>query len=271
MKAIKTKNDKQICKVIYFDEDSVTDYLQIIAGGSLEKTTELLEQSGDKEKAELEAKGGFSIGALWKSLIGANASIGASLQAEASFSTDQMVKNIVKNTLLSDFIDSVQSEEKCAIKHFKGYELTAPDNSLSFIAVISPYLNMLKGAPSIPAGDFNIAVEKLDNTIKQAKGYYEFVGENKEKNRVIFRFNIKSFKNNYKIADLLKMDIILYAIKVGTSTINDLTFNNEIGSHSYPKDNPDYKEIKTPEEDQDKNAQPLNVYDVLLAGVESDD
>ena len=182
-----------------------------------------------------------------------------------------MVKNIVKNTLLSDFIDSIQSEEKSAIKCFKGYELTAPDNSLSFIAVISPYLNMLKGAPSIPAGDFNIAVEKLDNTIKSAKGYYEFIGEDKEKNRVIFRFNIKSFKNNYKIADLLKMDIILYAIKVGTSTINDLTFNNEIGSHSYPKDNPDYKELNAPEEDQDKNAQPLNVYDVLLAGVESDD
>ena len=71
MKGKKTKTDKQICKVIYFDEDSVTDYLQIIAGGSLEKTTELLEQSGDKEKAELEAKGGFSIGALWRSLIGA--------------------------------------------------------------------------------------------------------------------------------------------------------------------------------------------------------
>ena len=53
MRTKKAETDKQICKVIYFDEDSVTDYLQIIAGGSLEKTTELLKQSGDRGKAEL--------------------------------------------------------------------------------------------------------------------------------------------------------------------------------------------------------------------------
>ena len=36
----------KICKIVYFDEDSVTDYVQIVAGGTLEKTTELLFDEG---------------------------------------------------------------------------------------------------------------------------------------------------------------------------------------------------------------------------------
>ena len=35
----------KICKIVYFDEDSITDYVQIVAGGSLETTTELLKSS----------------------------------------------------------------------------------------------------------------------------------------------------------------------------------------------------------------------------------
>ena len=27
---------EKICKIVYFDEDSVTDYVQIVAGGELE-------------------------------------------------------------------------------------------------------------------------------------------------------------------------------------------------------------------------------------------
>ena len=62
---------------------------------------------------------------------------------------------------------------------------------------------MLNGGANIPAGEFYIAIDKLDNTIKNAKSYYEFVGI-REEEKVIFRFNIKSFKNNYKAADFRK-------------------------------------------------------------------
>ena len=45
----------KICKIVYFDEDSVTDYVQIVAGGTLEKTTELLNSSdlSEEQKADL--------------------------------------------------------------------------------------------------------------------------------------------------------------------------------------------------------------------------
>ena len=42
---MKDRNETtQLCKIVYFDEDSVTDYVQMVDGGELEKTTELLDR-----------------------------------------------------------------------------------------------------------------------------------------------------------------------------------------------------------------------------------
>lgn len=38
----------RLCKIVYFDEESVTDYIQIVEGGNLEKTTELLNETTKK-------------------------------------------------------------------------------------------------------------------------------------------------------------------------------------------------------------------------------
>lgn len=222
----------------------------------------------------------LELGGVLKALVGFEIKGSVDAGLETSFNTNQMVKNIVKNTILTDFIDLIDelsSEEKdgvqnCgAINKFTGYKIYAPKDSLSYVALISPYLSMLKGGTNIPAGDFNIAIDKLDNTIKNAKGYYEFVG-NRGEEQVIFRFNIKSFKNNYKTTDLQKMKISIYAIKVGQSTIEKLNFNNEfeIEENFSKKDNPEYEKKKKKVEDTSVEKL-LDIYDVLLAGVESDD
>lgn len=274
------KKNIGLCKIVYFDEESVTDYIQIVEGGKLEKTTELLNETNDRGNGNISGKGSIGIGGVLKALVGFEVKTSVEAQLETSFNTNQMVKNIVKNTILTDFIDlidgiSIEETEKIrrngAIHKFTGYKIYAPKESMSYVALISPYLSMLKGGTNIPAGDFNIAIDKLDNTIKNAKGYYEFVGTYKDK-KVIFRFNIKSFKNNYKAADLQKMDISIYAIKVGTSTIEKLNFNNEFeieGNYSR-KDNPEYE--KKEEEKKDETIkEELPVFDVLLAGVEAYD
>lgn len=59
-----------------------------------------------------------------------------------------------------------------------------------------------------------MTVSKMNQGIRNTKGYYELIGT-KEKNeddsnrkvvdKRIFRFNIDSFKNNYRIQDLRKM------------------------------------------------------------------
>ena len=205
---------EKICKIVYFDEESVTDYVQIVAGGELENTTELLKSSEvyQKNNAQVEGKVGF--GGLLKALLGWEANAAAGLSAGLTFDSAKMVKNIVKNTILTDFINVIEEASdgkrvsklpKGTIKQFKGYKISAEKDSLSYMVMISPYLSMLKNETSIPAGEFNIAIDKLDNALRNAKGYYEFVGT-KGKSRVVLRFNINSFRNSYTNSDFLKMD-----------------------------------------------------------------
>ena len=270
----------KICKIVYFDEDSVTDYVQIVAGGELENTTELLKSKDTKEEQNLQANGKVGIGGVFKALLGWEAGVSADMSAGLSFNSSKMVKNIVKNTILTDFLKTIEDTSlgkttsrlpKGTIKQFKGYKISAEEDSLSYMVMVSPYLSMLKNGSSIPAGEFSIAVDKLDNALRHAKGYYEFVGT-KGRSRVILRFNINSFRNNYTISDLLKMDLSIYAIKVGRTSLENLNVNKELGMNVsvIPKDNPSY-EPNTDTEVTTTASPILDVFDVLLAGVEADD
>ena len=103
--------DSKICKIVYFDDEAITDYVQIAAGGELQSTTELLNSREGKEKqsASAGAKGG--IGGIFKALLGWEASANVDVSAELGFSSNKMVKNIVKNTILTDFLKLIESEE----------------------------------------------------------------------------------------------------------------------------------------------------------------
>lgn len=271
---------QKICKIVYFDEDSVTDYVQIVAGGELENTTELLKSRDAQEEQNVQANGKVGISGIFKALLGWEAEASADISAGLSFNSSKMVKNIVKNTILTDFLNTIEDCSqgknnsrlpKGTIKKFKGYKISVEEDSLSYMVMVSPYLSMLRNESLIPAGEFNIAVDKLDNALRHAKGYYEFVGT-KGRSRVILRFNINSFRNSYTISDLLKMDLSIYAIKVGRTSIENLNVNKELGVNVsvVPKDNPSY-EPSTDSEEAPTYSPILDVFDVLLAGVEADD
>lgn len=149
--------------------------------------------------------------------------------------------------------------------------VSAEKDSLSYMVMVSPYLSMLRSDSSIPAGEFNIAIDKLENALKNAKGYYEFLGT-RGKSKVILRFNINSFKNGYTISDLLKMNLSIFAIKVGRTTLDMLNVSKELEMNVsiIPKDNPSYEENSV-EENTSDSSKLLNVFDVLLAGVEAVD
>lgn len=272
---------EKICKIVYFDEESVTDYVQIVAGGELEETTELLKSRDAKEGQEAQVSGKVGISGLFKALLGWEAEGSAKVSAGLEFNSSKMVKNIVKNTILTDFLNTIDESRsgksstrlpKGTIKQFKGYKISAEKDSLSYMVMVSPYLSMLESDSSIPAGEFSIAVDKLDNALRHAKGYYEFVGT-KGRSRVILRFNINAFRNSYTISDLLKMDLSIYAIKVGKTTLENLNVNKELGMNVsvLPRDNPSYESSsETDEEETSSNSPILDVFDVLLAGVESE-
>jgi hypothetical protein len=138
--------------------------------------------------------------------------------------------------------------------------------------MVSPYLSMLKSGSGIPAGEFKLSIDKMESALKNAKGYYEFIGT-RGRSQVILRFNINALKNNYKINDLLKMNLSIYAIKVGTTSLDKLNINKELDIDVTPivKDNPEYVDediLEVSDELKNKN---LDVYDVLLAGIEIND
>ena len=271
---MKRTNRTKLCKIVYFDEESITDYIQIIAGGQLEKTSELFDQSADTGDAAVQAKGSIGVSRIFKSLLGIEASVSTEGNLGLSFNSERIARNIVKNTILTDFVeiitpkDSKNSEaDNNSISRFEGYRISAPKDSLTYVALISPYLSMLKSGTSIPAGDFSIAADRLDHTIKSAKGYYEFLAE-KDLHRVILRFNINSFKNNYKATDLIKMELSIFAIRVGVSSVEQLNVNSELGIHSAVIDNPTYSANSNVKASPGSD-ELLELYDVVLAGVES--
>ena len=88
----------RLCKIVYFDEESVTDYIQIVKGGRLEKTTELLNETKDKGQAGVDAKASVGIGGVLKALVGLELKTNVDTELETSFNTNQMAKNILKNS-----------------------------------------------------------------------------------------------------------------------------------------------------------------------------
>lgn len=129
---------------------------------------------------------------------------------------------------------------------------------------------MFKSGQGISAGDFDISVDKLDTALAKAKGYLEFLGEREGVNdRVILRFNRAAFKNNYRSTDLMKMHLTLYAVHVGSCSLDDLAADNEIKLEGFTsQDNPDYIP-KKPVQQRVDITEELEMYDVILAGVES--
>ena len=121
---------KKLCKVVYFDEDSVTDYVQIVSGGALENTAELLKEGKKGIEGDVSAKGSF--GTVLAALLGIKVSASAEVDVEASFNSSKMVKNIVKNTILTDFLNIVTKDEK-NITRFEGYEISAPKESVTYV------------------------------------------------------------------------------------------------------------------------------------------
>lgn len=170
-------------KIVYFDEESATDYLQITQGGKLEKTAELLRETSRNASANIGISGGVES------------------------QTDKIAKSIIQNTILTDFINLISKKdtenEDLPIKVFREYELTIEKDSLTYMVSVSPFMSMLKGDSKID-NELDLAIDKVDETIRNAKGYYELVGNSSidtPSEKKVFRFNINALKNNYKISE----------------------------------------------------------------------
>lgn len=110
-------DNSNFLKIIYFDEAFVADFMQIIAGGELKKTTEFITEVN----SDIEGNAGVDVGIgteknvfskVFSFLSGAtiNAEVGA--DANLARKSDRIAKNILENTLLADFIALLDADKR---------------------------------------------------------------------------------------------------------------------------------------------------------------
>lgn len=238
-------------KVVYFDEPTAQDYIDIVNGGRLDWSKAENRQRAAEILTEIEAqaKGGFNIISFLKASIAGN--VNGSISGEAT----KILDTTLKNTLLTEYI-SLAYEDDNVIK-FENDGVYAPSNSVSMYKMYSSFL------PIVPKEQLPFDMEKLNEALLGERGYYAMLLVNEEKPTSVLRFNVKAFKNNYNLADLSKMELTYYGVKVGTCKLEELSIENEFNFE------PD-KAIPNAEEIIDglsENKDVLKVYDIVLAGV----
>lgn len=265
-------------KIVYFDEAFVADFMQIIAGGELKKTTEFI----NEVKSEIEGKGSVDarldtsksiLPKVFSFLSGGIINAEGGVSANLSRKSDGIVKNILENTLLADFIALLESDKRrtknkrCSgIRIFPKVVVKPEENSFTYMMLIAPFLGMIDGELPFRSSDgdtMRIDITKIEETIKKGRGYYEFVASVGAED-VILRFNRSAFRNSYTMSDLPKMQLTYYAIHVGQIEKSDLQVQKEFefGATKSSK-RVDY----VSESEGHAVSAAMNVYDVVLAGV----
>ena len=258
-------------KIIYFDESSVTDFLQIMNGGSMKTTENFITEVAGNGTAGAEAEAGIDTKAkglpqIFSFLTGTKLSLDVKGNAEISKKQEHVVKNILENTILTDFLDMIEEKKEgtSSIKFFNNLFLFPEANSFSYLMMAAPYFSMIKGQMPLPdnsGNEFELDISKMADAIEQGRGYYEFIAKYRSKER-IFRFNRTAFRNNYTMSDVTKMKLSVYAIKVGEVEKKDLDLNTEFQFGTQNKNRVEYGT-----EDANQVTKRLEVFDVLLAGI----
>ena len=160
---------------------------------------------------------------------------------------------------MTDYI-SLASEDK-NIRQFHNDGVYAPQNSISMYRMYSSYLNI------VPKDQIPIDLEGLNNALLGERGYYQMLLNSEKEPSCVLRFNINAFKNDYSLADLSKMNLSYFGVRVGQCTKEQLSLEKEFEIQQSNK-TPDVKEIVTGSASE-FSMQFLDVYDIVLAGVMS--
>ena len=240
-------------KVIYFDESTAQDYLDIAYGGRTDWSSER-KKSDDTEKvagAGGEVKAGFSFFRIFNADAEGQASVKASAEAEKILATS------IKNILLTDYIQLAYKDDD--IVKLGPDSVYAPDGSATMYKMISSYLTI------VPKDQLPIDVDRLNHAVLDERGYYLMLLRDEVPPKSVLRFNIHAFRNQYNLADLTKMKLTFWGVSVGECFQDELSIDKEF---LFKQES----EQVTAEEIVDgrnveKKQTLLQVYDIVLAGV----
>lgn len=241
-------------KVVYFDESSATDFIYISSGGKSEGTKEEIVKKTNKLAANAAAKAEAKF--KFFSLFDSSAGVGAS--GDISREGDSILKKAVSTTILTDYLALANSKTMSKyIVQFSDVVLYPYPDSFAYIKMITPYMAMAEGGVKV-GEDLNLNIALMDKVFEGARGYYELIMyDNGIKN--VLRFNIKAFRNNYGISDLVKMKLHYYAVEVGEVHESSLAMKSEF--------TPSETNISGYDILEGKSGDMLKVFDVVLAGV----
>ena len=251
---MKTNRDAKLIKIVYFDEESVSDLLDMEAGGK----EAVSKEQGNERIAEVEATASARASARfnWIPFFGGSAEAGAA--ANASALGRSILNKTLSNTILTDYLD--KRKKLFGVVDLIELTLTAKQGSAAHTKMFTPYMAM------IDSKELPINLAALDAALVSAKGYYELVGEAADGTRCILRFNIRAFRNNYGLVDLGRMNLVFHGVLVGKALESSLDMKSEMDPVSPVTASVSAREALGKEEPKQSTA--LEVYDVLLAGVQ---
>ena len=240
-----------LVKIPYFDEEAAQDYLDMCNGGHLDWSTDENKERLGKIIGEIEADigGGINILSMLK----------ASFQGKGDMGYSSIVSKVVdsklQNTLLTDYLARANGDDN--VYKFESVTVAPYPNSFTMYKMFSSYLTI------VPKEQMPIDMEKLNQAILGERGYYEMIVDDGNKKSVL-RFNINAFRNNYNLADFLKMKLTYYGVPVGKLNLENLKIENEFNYINKPERvSAEMVLGDVIEESVDE----CTVYDVIIAGV----
>jgi hypothetical protein len=241
-------------KIVYFDEESASDFLDISAGGKSTSSTEDVQDRLTELHGKAEARVGMKVG--WLSIFGGSADAAAGVRGEVTGKT--ILSKTLSNTILTDYLEETSVDDACVVE-LRDLRVYAPKDSMAYMKMFTPYMVMLR------LEDSPVDLALLDEVLSGAKGYYELLGERADGAKIVLRFNLNAFRNNYGLTDLGRMRLVFHGILVGQTSETDLGMKAEMsGGSGGPAVTASEVYHGKAEEDQEL----LDVYDVILAGVE---
>jgi hypothetical protein len=243
-----------LLKIVYFDEQSASDYLDISAGGRAAATSEQVRERTVELNADVAAKVAARLS--WLPFIGGSASVETS--AEVSRVGESILKKTLSNTILTDYLKVSTGDDR--IQHLQGYQVEALESSMAHLKMYTPYMVMARTEG--PGLDF----AKMDEAFSNAKGYYDLLATSLDGSAAfILRFNLRAFRNNYGLTDLVRMGLTYHGVEVGRARASELTMKAEMAPRRKTGPVTAQELLGQTAESGDPE---LAVLDVILAGVE---
>lgn len=246
-------------KIVYFDEESAIDYIVLKDGGK--KVTETITKLSGNIEGKLSAELGDVLDEnsrnkvmafIQKAILNSNFGVGGKIDGDLN----KAHTTTLSNTVLTDYIKKANRDKK--VKRLNNITIDVYPNSMAYYKLYTPYMELINGAKNYQGVDLTI----LDKVLTNVKGYTEVITKENKK-MIVLRFNNTTFKGNYRLSDILKMNLDIYGIKVGTidkyklDLINEFKMIEDEVTADKILDNHSTKE----------NKKTIDVYDVILAGV----